>query len=178
MTDERDSPETQKDANSGLLGIVRLLVTALAEAEREGNTTFTVRGQTPGDTFSTEYGISGEVGGIRPDEGDGSVSPSKPADSTAKQDDERPVGVREDDDEYLVEVRKNDDELLVVADMPDIDVDDITAGFEEERDELVILVEGQELERVQMPWHVAGVESKFQHGILELRLEREVRDDE
>lgn len=166
MTDQNNPPRDKEDTDSGLSKLIRLLVAALAEAEQKGNTTFAMSGEVPGDKLSTEYGISGELGSIRPEAESEEDSMSRSSASPTPT------------DEYLIEARESGDELLVVADLPDIEAADITAGLEENRNELVLFLAGEEVERVRLPWTVADVESQFQHGILELRVTREVTNDE
>lgn len=65
---------------------------------------------------------------------------------------------------HRVTTRTDEDELLVVADLPDVDVDAITVGFDD--DTLVIGVDGRELERVTLPWAEAAANATIQNGIL------------
>ncbi len=138
------------------------MLEALADAEREGTTTLSKTGRIPGDHFSTEYGFHGQVGGPRiPEESQPEKRPTAPNSTDSK-----PVG----EESYRVDIRELDDGLLVVADMPDVDVEDITAGIDEERDKLVVGVGRDSIERIPLPWAVEDVQATFHHGILELRI--------
>lgn len=185
MTDETDRPEDEngasrdesdppKDENEhisgGLLAAIRLVVDSIVDAEREGRTTFGGSGRIPGDHFTTEYGFSGQIGGPRSQSDSDSHASNSPSDSRFSHSRPRTSSTRQEEDSYLVDVRETDEELLIVADLPDFEVDDVTAGFDEERNELVIGVENEPVERVALPWPAVDVESQFQHGVLELRL--------
>lgn len=178
--DESDSVRGRNDpledeeepVSGGLLAALRLVVDSIVDAEREGRTTFGGTGRIPGSHFTTEYGFSGQIGGPR-SESDTQSDPGTPSeDSDRRRLNSRPgsSSTRQDEDSYLVEVRDTDDGLLVVADLPEFEIDDITAGFDEERNELVIGVENEPVERVALPWSAVNVESQFQHGVLELQL--------
>lgn len=167
MTDENHSPDDDEEQTvGGLLGAIRLVVDTLADAERNDRTTFGKSGRIPGGHFTTEFGFSGQIGGPRKgvdSESDSRSSNSRPATGSSSSSDER----------HLVDVRETDDELLVVADVPDVEPEDITAGIDEEQDELVVGVENKAVERMELPWPVADVEAQLQHGVLELRFMRE-----
>lgn len=170
MTDGNDSPGDDEERTSGgLLGAIRLIVDTLVEAEREDRTTFGKTDRIQGDHFTTEYGFSGRIGGARRqnDSPPGSRSPDSRSSSRSTVD-----STAGSDDQHLIEVRETDDELLVVADMPDVEPGDITAGIGEERNEFVVGVGDEVVERMELPWPAEDVEAQFQHGILELRFVR------
>ncbi len=167
MTNERDPPKDE-ERPVGLLGAIRLMVDTLVDAEREGKTTFRKSGRIPDNHFTTEYGFSGQIGGSRRPADSQPDSRSQSAGSTGS--------IRDESDSHRVDVRKLDDGLLVIADMPDVEVEDITTGINEERDELVLRVGHETVERMELPWPVEDVQARFQHGILELRFTRKEDD--
>ena len=67
-----------------------------------------------------------------------------------------------------VTTRTYDDELILTADLPGVDPDDITVGFDDQ--ELVIGVGGRELERVQPPWEGPTADAAIHNGILTVRV--------
>lgn len=67
-----------------------------------------------------------------------------------------------------VTARAYDDELLVTADLASVDPDDIRVGFDGR--DLVIGVEGRELERVRSPWGSTNAEAAIHNGILTVRV--------
>ena len=148
MTDE---PEDDRETT--LLGAIRHVIDSLVDAEREGRTDARGTGRLPKGHFTTQYDFSGRIG---------------PPDSTDRDGGStRQTG---DESSYHVDVRQaGDEELLVVADLPAVEADDLTVGLDRERNELVIGVEDRAVDRVELPWPVADVESSFQHGVLELR---------
>lgn len=151
MTDDnRPSRGDEDEPTRGILGAIRRVVDALAEAERDGKTRFGGAGRIPGNHFTTQYGFSGRIGG-----------PRGRTDST-----------REAGDRHLVDVRETDDELLVVADMPAVERKDISVGVDEDRNEFVVGVGNEAVERMELPWPVEDVDAQFQHGVLELRFTR------
>jgi len=156
MTDEHDSRDDEHSPD-GLLGAIRLVVDSLVDAERDGRKSFGDSGRLSRGPFRTEYGFSGSIGG--PGRGSDDRSSSRRRRSP-------------DDDQYHVDVRQHDDQLLVVADMPDVDAEDVSTGIDEERSELVVGVGNEPIERMELPWPVGGVDARFHHGVLELRFTR------
>lgn len=155
MTDRDDSDRNRdRERNVGLLGAIRGVVEALADAEREGRDEFRGSGRIPNGHFTTNYSYSGRIG--RSDAESDAGSDSDPTHET---------------DEYLVDVRydEGDDEMLVVADLPDVSVEDLTVGIDRDTNELVVGVENRPLERLELPWPVAEADSQYHHGVLELR---------
>ena len=70
--------------------------------------------------------------------------------------------------EPIVTARGYEDELLVTTDLAGVDPDQITVGFD--GPELVIGVEGRELERVRSPWRSQDAEAAIHNGILTVRV--------
>lgn len=169
MTPDNDPPDENasddEERPSGLFGAIRLMVQTLADAERDETTTFRKSGRVPGDHFTTEFGFSGQIGGPR--DRDETDSDRRSLSSPARE------SGQADSDSYRVDVREGEDQLVVVADMPDVDAKDITAGLDADGHEVVVGVSDEAVERVELPWPADDVEAQFQHGILELRLSRE-----
>lgn len=151
MNDEHDEHD---DRETSLFGAIRHVIDSLVDAEREGRSGAQGTGRIPKGHFTTQYGFSGQIGPSESTEGDEG--------STHRTESESP---------YLVDVRYDDadEELLVVADLPEVEADELTVGLDRDRDELVIGVENRSVDRIELPWPVADVESRFQHGVLELR---------
>lgn len=150
MNDEHDD-----DRETTLLGAIRHVIDSLVDAEREGRSGAQGTGRIPKGHFTAQYGFSGRVGSSESTEGER-------RESTRRAEDESP---------YLIDVRYDeaDEELLIVADLPEVEADELTVGLDRDRNELVIGVENRPVDRVELPWPVADVESRFQHGVLELR---------
>ena len=174
--DGRAGDEHQRDATRDsppvgtLLGAVRDIVGALADAQRTDHPP----GRRSRPTFSAEYSIDSVLGPERRSGGDDGSPPATrdaPGSSTEAS---------TSDEEIRVDTRYDEDtgELLVIADLPGLDVDDLTVGLDRSRNELVIGVEERPVERLELPWAVTDVESRFRNGILELRIAREGTADE
>jgi len=164
MTDETENGEDR--SQGGITGAIRRVLEALAEAEREGG--FDSSGRISSDHFTTEYGFSGQVGGPRNSSDSDSTGPRRSLDS--------PSDSPEASDDYRIDIRQMDDELLIVADLPDVEPEEIEAAVSEEQDEFVVRVGNTTVERMELPWPAADVRGQFQHGVLELRFLREVSE--
>jgi HSP20 family molecular chaperone IbpA len=83
-------------------------------------------------------------------------------------------GRREQPDaDYHVEQYRDDDELAVLADLPGVDDDEVTAGIDEDGEEFVLAVGGAVVERVPLPWDRTEVaHTGFNNDVLEIRLRR------
>lgn len=79
-----------------------------------------------------------------------------------------------DDDEYLVTARETDGEFVVVADLPGIDPEDVTVGFEGDGETLVVGVGEDVIQRVSLPWPGQATDTSYSNGVLEVHL----REDE
>lgn len=170
---DRDSSDGDGDGDrddAGLLGAIGRIVEALADAERDGRSEFGGAGRHPSGHFTTEYGYAGRIG-IGDDAADSGSSGDRGTDADRSL---------EDDDTYRVDVRyeEGDDELLVVADLPDVSADELNAGIDTDTDELVIEVDNRTVDRLALPWPVEAVDSRFRHGILELRFTPEHGSDD
>lgn len=146
--------DEQDDHETSLLGAIRHVIDSLVDAEREGRTETRGAGRIPKGHFTAQYDFSGRIG---------------PSESTGGGDGES--ARRAEESPYLIDVRYDDadEELLVVADLPEVEADQLTVGLDRDRNELVIGVEDRPVDRIELPWPVADVESSFRHGVLELR---------
>lgn len=165
------SPDDEREPErGGLLGGLRSLLEALADADQDGTNRVSRRRRSEKGRFSTDIGFSGRLG--RPSSGPGSSGDSDSAtgsDPSSISDRSAP-GDRVDED-YHVDVRHDaDGRLVVVADMPGVDHEDLTVGLDEESNELVVGVDERAIERMPLPWPVEDVEGRFNHGVLELRI--------
>lgn len=169
--DDVDQPEDVGRPEGSLLAALRSVLDSMVAAEREGRSAFGDTGRFSGDRFTVEYGFSGQIGGPRSGrEADERSRRSRSAAGSATG------STGGDDESHLVTVRETDGGLLVVADLPGVEADDITVGINEERTELVVGVGTEQLDRIPLPSSAVDVESKFQHGVLELRLTGEEDD--
>ncbi|WP_232702621.1 gas vesicle protein GvpH [Halobacterium wangiae] len=166
MNDDRE-PDRDDDTGKGLLGAIRQVLGALADAEREGQSGVVGGGKRSGDRVSVEYGFTGRLGDLI-DETDGRRprASSRP-DTEAIPETETET---ETNSTHLLDVREEEGAFLVVADVAGVDVDDLTVGLTDERTTLVVLVEDEQLGRIDLPWRAAEVEAQHQHGVLEIRL--------
>jgi HSP20 family molecular chaperone IbpA len=74
--------------------------------------------------------------------------------------------------DYHVETYQEDEQMTVVADLPGVDPDDVSAGVQEGTNDLVILVAGDVVERVAVPWDLAEVlDATFNNGVLHIQLQ-------
>lgn len=172
MSDERrgadryDDDEDEDASPSGVLGVVRQVVDALADAERSGRDTAIGGGRWSRGSRSVEYGFSGRLGGLL-EEG------------AADREDGTPA-IRETlsrgDDEYLVDVREEGEGVLVVADVPGVDTDDLAVRVTDGRTTLVVMLDGERLGQIRLPWRAADVDPVYHHGVLEISVEPEVAD--
>jgi HSP20 family molecular chaperone IbpA len=79
-------------------------------------------------------------------------------------------------DDYHVQTYRDGDELTVVCDLPDVDPDEVTAGIDERRAELVVAVGETEVDRIPLHADPVAVEtSRFKNDVLRIVL-RAVRD--
>ena len=166
MSDDRDRADDDGAERSGLLGGLRSLLEALADADGDGPTRVGRTRRRRGGRFSTEFGFSGRVGrpSSRSESGSDSGSDANTISGRSAPDDRMDV-------DYHVDVRHDDDgRLVVVADMPGVDPDDLRVGLDEESNELVVGIDDRPIERLPLPWPVDDVVARFNHGVLELRI--------
>jgi HSP20 family molecular chaperone IbpA len=156
--DDAGREDGDNERHGGLLGGLRSLLETLADAERDGTSRVSRSRRSARGRFDTESGFSARIG--RP-------SSRSDADSITDRSaaDDRP------DVDAHVDVRHDDDgRLVVVADMPDVDPEDLTVGLDEAANELVVGVDDHAVERLPLPWPVDDVEGRFNHGVLELHI--------
>lgn len=165
--DDRDVGDGGDSSDrSGILGGLRSLLEALAEADGDDPTRVGRTRRRSGGRFSTEFGFSGRVGRptSRSDRRADSGSDASSITGRSAPDDRM-------DEDYHVDVRHDDDgQLVVVADMPGVEHDDLRVGLDEASNELVVGVDDRPVERLSLPWPVDDVEGRFNHGVLELRI--------
>ncbi|WP_175501342.1 gas vesicle protein GvpH [Halogeometricum limi] len=100
------------------------------------------------------------------------------ADSTRRSSGSRPRGrpsrgpdETDHDHDYHVDSYRTDDELTIVADLLGTKRDDVTAGIDAKRGELVVAVGDRAVGRVPLPWDpVTVADTSFNNGVLQVRL--------
>jgi HSP20 family molecular chaperone IbpA len=70
--------------------------------------------------------------------------------------------------DHHVAIRPHEDELLVTADVAGADPDDVTVGFDDSM--LVIVVEGSELDRIEVPWRETESQATMNNGVLTVQI--------
>jgi HSP20 family molecular chaperone IbpA len=149
---------------SSLLDVLRHVVETLQDAERSGEGDGTGSGTVSGRFARTDYGFTVSTG---PDPDSlwdrlGGDESSQSSNSTPTQ---------SSDEEYLVDVREEEDGVLVLADLPQATAEEITAGIDRERGDLVIGIEGGATERIPLgDANIVVADSSFNNGVLEVRL--------
>lgn len=77
------------------------------------------------------------------------------------------------DGEYLLDTRYDGDEFVVTVDIPGATREALTVGLDRDTDRLVIINDGTELERLELPWDaVEPGRVLFNNGVLEARMRR------
>lgn len=154
---------------SSLLDVLRHVVETLQDAERDDEGSKTGSGTVSGKRTRTDYGFSVSTG-PDPDslwERLGINEGSEASDSGASSS-STPAPA---DDDHLVDVREEEDAVVVFADLPQATAEEVTAGIDRDRDDLVIGLGSDVIERI--PLGDAGIdvaESTFRNGVLEVRL--------
>ncbi|MFC6906132.1 gas vesicle protein GvpH [Halalkalicoccus tibetensis] len=158
---------------SSLLDVLRHVVETLQDAERDGEGSGTGSGTVSGNHTRTDYGFS--VGtGPDPDslwERLGVDEESEASGSGSSGSASTPAPA---DDDHLVDIREEEDAVVVLADLPQATAEDVTAGIDRERGDLVIGLGSEVIERI--PLGDAGIDvadSTFRNGVLEVRLRTE-----
>lgn len=157
---------------SSLLDVLRHVVETLQDAERGSKDGKTGHGTVSGKHTRTDYGFS--VGtGPDPDslwERLGVDEPSEAGDAGSSGS-TTPAPA---DDDHLVDVREEEDAVVVLADLPRATAEDVTAGIDRERDDLVIGLGSEVIERISLgDAGIAVADSTFRNGVLEVRLRTE-----
>lgn len=135
-----------------MFDVVRHVIDSLQEAQRDGRDRAGGAGHISGPRGRrTDYEFSARIG-----------PETDETETTASV-----------DHDHLLDVRRGEDEdhLLVVADLPDVDTDDLTVGIDREADDLVVGVDGKPVERVPLPWPDVDVDARFEHGVLEIHID-------
>ena len=78
----------------------------------------------------------------------------------------------EGSNEHLVDSRREDDEMSVVADLPDVDGDDVELWLDESDRLLEIRGADGVIERVSLPWPAEIRTTRLNNGVLDVRLGR------
>jgi HSP20 family molecular chaperone IbpA len=166
MSDERPAPDRDDDSPSGVLGVVRQIVDALADAERTGRKTTAGGGRWSRGTRSVEYGFTGRLGGLL----EGGDADREGGTQVIRE------TLSHGDEEYLVDVREVAGGVLVVADAPGVDTDDFRIRLTDDRTTIVVVLDGESLGRISLPWRAADVDPVYHHGVLEISVTQEVVD--
>lgn len=157
---------------SSLLDVLRHVVETLQDAERSGEDNGTGRGTVSGKRTRTDYGFSVSTG-PDPDslwERLGVDEPSE-AGNSGSSGSTTPAPA---DDDHLVDLREEEDGVVVLADLPQATAESVTAGIDRERDELVIGLGSDVIERIPLgDAEIAVADSTFRNGVLEVRLRTE-----
>lgn len=77
--------------------------------------------------------------------------------------------------DHTVSTRTYDDEFVVSADIAGADPDDVTVGFDDSM--LVIVVEGSELDRIEVPWRGTESRATIKNGVLTVQIRPEPADE-
>lgn len=132
-----------------IFDVLRHVANSLQEAQRDGRDRAGGAGHISGPRGRTDYGFSARIG-----------PGTEETETTASA-----------DHDHLVDVRRGEDHLLVVADLPDVDADDLTVGIDRGAGDLVVGVDDTPVEHVPLPWPDADVDARFEHGVLEVHIE-------
>lgn len=150
---------------SSLLDVLRHVVETLQDTERSGEGKGAGSGTISGGTTRTDYGFSVSTG-PDPDSLWDRLGGEESTDSSTVTPTKSP------DEEYLVDVREEENAVLVLADLPQAAAEEITAGIDRERGELVIGIEGGSTERIPLgDADIVVADSSFNNGVLEVRLQ-------
>lgn len=175
MSDERRDVDRYDDdpdegaSPSGVLGVIRQVVDALADAERTGRKTTAGSGRWSRGSRSVEYGFSGRIGGLLESEDEGST-PAGGGSAVVRE------ALSHGDEEHLVDVRKTGNGVLVVADLSGVDIDDLTVRVTDDWTTLDVVLDDESLGRISLPWQAADVDPVYHHGVLEISVVSEVAD--
>jgi HSP20 family molecular chaperone IbpA len=135
--------------NTPISDVIEGLLDALERADREDRTTLyggTRRADRP---FGMDYGFDVRWG------------------LDSFDTDEPPT---EEHRSHLVDTRRTDDGMGVVADLPDVDRDDVTVRIDEEHRFLEIGTDDGVIERVPLPWPAEVRTTRLNNGVLDVVL--------
>lgn len=160
--------DNHRDASS-LLDVLRHVVETLQEAERSGEGTGRGSGSVSGKHTRTDYGFTVSTG---PDPD--SLWERLGADEPSDGGDSRSTTPTSTDEDHLVDVREDEDGVVVLADLPRATAESVTVGIDRERDDLVIGLDGDVIERIGLgKADITVANSTFRNGVLEIRLRTE-----
>ena len=149
---------------SSLLDVLRHVVETLQDTERSGEGKGTGSGTVSGRFARTDYDFSVSTG---PDPD--SLWDRLGGDESSQSSTATPTQATDDD--YHIDVREEENAVLVLADLPQATAEEITAGIDRERGELVIGIEGGSTERIPLgDADIVVADSTFNNGVLEVRL--------
>lgn len=169
MTTDDNHRET-----SSLLDVLRHVVETLQDAERSGKGRGAGSGTVSGRHTRTDYGFNVSTG-PDPDSLWERLGVDDPSEESA---DEPTATTKPDTEEYLVDVRESEDGVVVLADLPRATAEGVTAGIDRERNELVIGIDDEVVERIPLgSADIAVADSTFRNGVLEVRLRTDTEED-
>lgn len=165
--DDREDGEEHRRRDFGLREGLRGLAAMLrALEEADGRRGI---GRVEGARSSIDYDVTVGTGlGVR----DGPERPRRPERRPGRDRSPRRSGRerRARAGEFHVSDREEDDEVVVVADLPGVPVEDLTVGFENDGETLVVAVGDEAVERVSLPWPGRAAWSSYNNGVLEVHL--------
>jgi|GEM_PF-4048772 len=83
--------------------------------------------------------------------------------------------VADDAGEHLTTVRHDGEDVVVTADLPGVEMSDLTVGVTEDGRTLVVAADGEELARIPVEnWDESAVSATFNNFILEVRVDDDV----
>lgn len=83
--------------------------------------------------------------------------------------------VADDAGEHLTTVRHDGDDVVVTADLPGVEISDLTVGVTEDGRTLVVAADGEELARIPVEnWDESAVSATFNNFVLEVRVDDDV----
>ncbi|MEM4781702.1 MAG: gas vesicle protein GvpH [Halalkalicoccus sp.] len=165
---------------SSLLDVLRHVVETLQEAERSGEGEGAGHGTVSGRRFRTDYGFSVSTG-PDPDSLWDRLGDARDGNAATGTESAPEAGEANeiDDEQYLVDVREADDGIVVLADLPQATAERVTAGIDRGRNDLVIGLDDEVVERIALgDADIAVADSTFRNGVLEVRLTTGEDDDE
>lgn len=163
--DESDESDERADPTFGLRAGLSAFADLLRKLDEEGERRGS--GRIEGERANIDYDVNIGTG---PGPGDRRGSPRSRSGARSRR---RKRRARDED--YLVTTREADDGgVVVIADLPGVDAEDLTVGFERGDETLVVAVNDDVVERVSLPWPARAERSTFRNGMLEIDL----REDE
>ena len=159
-SDDPDDEESDENARFGVdIGVgLRTIADILRELDERGQ----VSGEGRRDGVSFDYSART---GLGPRPGGRDDQTPRPRRKRAR--------VSEEIDAH-VDARRDGDELVVTADLPGVDEENLSVGFDGGATELVLGVDGSSVGRVPVPWDAVEVaDATFNNGVLVVRVREE-----